>query len=78
MRDKRYIWLPAVILIYFLFMTFYFGTDLLAQGQTLRFILTVVAEVVVIVALFFFLRARQRLREERENNRNNTDSDKLN
>ncbi len=72
MREKRYIWLPAVILIYFLFMTFYFGTELLTQGQTLRFVLTVVAEIVVIIALFFFLRARQRLKEKREQDWKNT------
>ena len=71
MREKRYIWIPAVILVYFLFMSFHFGTELLAQGQTLRFVLTVVAETAVIIALFFFLRARQRLKQEREQRENN-------
>lgn len=65
-RKYKYIWLPAVIFIYFLVMTFMFGTDLLRQGATMQFWLTVGSELVVLVALVFFLRRREQLRRERE------------
>lgn len=67
MRKYKYIWLPSLLGVYFLFMTFYFGTDLLRTGQQLRFWLTVGAEMAVLIALVFFLRKRERLRSEREN-----------
>ncbi|MDE5585737.1 MAG: hypothetical protein K2I92_05255 [Muribaculaceae bacterium] len=66
MRKYKYIWLPALLAIYFLFMTFYFGTDLLRTGETTRFWITVVAELTVLAALAFFLKRRERLRMERE------------
>lgn len=66
MRKYKYIWLPALLAIYFLFMTFYFGTDLLRTGETTRFWITVVAELTVLTALAFFLKRRERLRMERE------------
>lgn len=67
MRKYKYIWLPALLAVYFLGMTFYFGLDLLRQGETSRFWLTVGAEATVLVALVFFLKKRERLRMEREN-----------
>lgn len=66
MRKYKFIWLPLLLGAYFLFMTFYFGIDLLKAGQTLRFWATIAAEVVVLIALAFFLRRRDRLRKERE------------
>ena len=66
MRKYKFIWLPLLLGAYFLFMTFYFGFDLLKAGETLRFWATVAAEVVVLIALAFFLRRRDRLRKERE------------
>ncbi len=66
MRKYKFIWLPLLLGAYFLFMTFYFGIDLLKAGETLRFWATVAAEVVVLIALAFFLRRRDRLRKERE------------
>ena len=66
MRKYKYIWLPALLAVYFLFMTFYFGMDLLRQGNTLRFWLTVGAEIAVLIALVFFLKKREKLRAERE------------
>ncbi len=66
MRKYKYIWLPALLAIYFLFMTFYFGMDLLRAGETARFWGTVAAEAVVLAALVFFLKKRERLRNERE------------
>ncbi|MDO4335794.1 MAG: hypothetical protein Q4C37_08205 [Bacteroidales bacterium] len=66
MRKYKFIWLPLLLGAYFLFMTFYFGIDLLKAGETLRFWATIAAEVVVLIALAFFLRRRDRLRKERE------------
>lgn len=66
MRKYRYIWLPAVIAIYFLFMTFYFGLDLLRAGASTQFWSTVAAEIVILTALVFFLKRREKLRRERE------------
>lgn len=67
MRKYKYIWLPALLAIYFLGMTFYFGLDLLRSGETLRFWATIGAETSVLIALVFFLKKRERLRSEREN-----------
>lgn len=78
MRKYKYIWLPALLFIYFLFMTFYFGLDLLRAGEYTRFWATIGAELIVIIALVFFLKKRERLRKEREddianNQKNNND-----
>lgn len=67
MRKYKYIWLPTLLAIYFIGMTFYFGLDLLRQGEATRFWLTVAAEVAVLTALVFFLKKREKLRTEREN-----------
>lgn len=66
MRKYKYIWLPCLLGIYFLFMTFYFGIDLLKSGETLRFWATVGSELAVLAALAFFLKRREKLRTERE------------
>ncbi|MCM1490253.1 MAG: hypothetical protein NC095_05440 [Muribaculum sp.] len=73
MRKYRYIWLPALLGVYFLFMTFHFGIDLLRSGESVRFWGTVVAELVILVALAFFLKKRERLRREREEDMNRLD-----
>lgn len=66
MIKYKYIWLPSLLGIYFIFMTVYFGLDLLRAGETFRFWATIGAEVVVLIALVFFLKKRDRLRSERE------------
>ncbi len=66
MRKYKYIWLPSLLGIYFVFMTVYFGLDLLRSGETFRFWTTIGAELVVLIALVFFLKKRERLRSERE------------
>ena len=66
MRKYKYIWLPTLLAVYFLFMTFYFGMDLLRQGESTRFWLTVGSEIIVLIALAFFLKRREKLRTERE------------
>ncbi len=67
MRKYKYIWLPALLAIYFAFMTVYFGLDLLRSGETLRFWGTIIAESAILIALVIFLKKRERLRSEREN-----------
>ncbi len=63
---KKYIWLPAVLTVYFLFMTFRFGIRLLEHGESLKFWLTAGSETAVIIALYFVLKRRQEYRERRE------------
>ena len=76
MRKYKYIWLPALLAVYFLGMTFYFGLDLLRQGEATRFWLTVGAEVAVLTALVFFLKKREKLRMERESDLHTSSRDK--
>lgn len=66
MRKYKYIWLPALLGVYFMFMTFYFGLDLLQSGESTRFWCTVGAELLILIALVFFLKKREKLRRERE------------
>lgn len=66
MRKYRYIWLPALLAVYFIFMTFFYGIDLLRSGAQTQFWSTVAAELVILVALVFFLKKREKLRQERE------------
>lgn len=66
MRKYKYIWLPSLLAVYFLFMTFYFGIDLLRSGEHVRFWCTIGVELLVLIALVFFLKKRDRLRMERE------------
>lgn len=66
MRKYKYIWLPALLAFYFVFMTVYFGIDLLRTGEYLRFWGTIIAEMAVLVALVFFLKKREKLHNERE------------
>ncbi len=76
MRKYKYIWLPTLLAIYFLFMTFYFGMDLLHKGEAMRFWITVGAEVAVLTALAFFLKKREKLRMEREKDIADTSRDR--
>lgn len=66
MRRYKYIWVPALLGIYFLFMTFYFGIDLLRTGHEMRFWITTGAELIILIALSFFMKKREQLRRERE------------
>lgn len=66
---KRAIILTSIIGAYSIFMAVYFGRDLLRDGQSLRFWLTVGAEAVVLVLLFFALKRRARYRRNRKNDR---------
>lgn len=73
---QKHIWLPALLAVYFIFMTVYFGLDLLRSGEQLRFWSTVGAETAVLIALVFFLKKRDKLRKERENDLANSNKNK--
>lgn len=62
MKLKKYQFVTGLLIIYALFMTLYFGLDLLKSGQSLRFWLTLSGETIVIILAFFALRRRDRLR----------------
>ncbi len=64
----RYKLVTGLLTLYALFMTFYFGLDLLKSGHATRFWLTVAGEALCIVLTFFALRRRDRLRKERKSN----------
>lgn len=65
MKIQRYKFVTALLVIYALFMTFYFGLDLLRSGQSLRFYATVAGEILVIILTFFALRHHDRIRANR-------------
>ena len=66
MKIKKYQLISCLLGVYALFMTFYFGLDLLREGQAFRFWATLIAETAVIVLAYFALRRRDRYREERK------------
>ena len=64
MKLKKHQIITTLLALYALFMTFYFGIDLLKTGQSLRFWLTFSGELIVIVLAFFALKKRDYYREE--------------
>lgn len=70
MKFQRHIVVTVLMVAYALFMTFYFGLDLLRSGHSTRFFLTVGAEAIVIVLAFFALRRRDRIREMNREEKN--------
>lgn len=58
--------MPAIILVYFLFMAWQGRDILLVQGDYLRFYGTVAAELLVIVLLSIFLRKKYQMKQARE------------
>lgn len=66
MKLKKYQLLTILIAGYALFMTLYFGLDLLKEGQSLRFWVTLISETVVIVLAYFALKKRDLYRAQRK------------
>lgn len=66
MKIQKYQFITCLLAIYALFMTFYFGTDLLKSGQALRFWLTLGGEVVFIILTYFALKRRDMYRAARK------------
>lgn len=61
-KIKKSIWLPAVIFIYFICMTFMFAPELIQTHQTTRLVTVAAIEIVVIIALHFFLKKREEIK----------------
>ncbi len=64
MKLQKYKLITFLLVVYALFMTFYFGVDLLKSGHATRFWLTVAGEALCIVLTFFALRRRDRYRQQ--------------
>lgn len=71
MKIKKYQLVTCLLSIYALFMTFFFGLDLLKSGQSVRFWVTLGAEIIVIILAFFALRRRDMYREQRKRDGSN-------
>lgn len=66
MKLKKYQIITALLAIYASFMVFYFGIDLLKEGQNVRFWVTAICEITVIILAFFALRRRDHYKEKRK------------
>lgn len=66
MKIPRYKTVTLLLIVYALFMTLYFGIDLLKSGQNMRFYFTAIGEAIVITLTYFALRKRDRMREMRK------------
>lgn len=63
MKIKRHQLVTLLLAAYALFMTLYFGLDILRAGDNLRFFATIAAEAFVITLTYFALKRRDRSRE---------------
>lgn len=77
MKLQRYKVVTFLLIVYALFMTFYFGTDLLKSGHATRFWLTVAGETICIILTFFALRRRDRFRQAQKNQPTVTDQETI-
>lgn len=61
MRQYRYIWLPALLLLYGMIFAFWFGPDFLATGRTWDLLFAIVADILICVLLFFALKKKKNM-----------------
>ena len=61
---KKHQIITLLLSVYAIFMTLYFGLDLLKEGKEMRFWITLTCEALVIVLAFFALRRRDQLRAQ--------------
>lgn len=66
MKLQKYQIITCLLVLYASFMTIYFGMDLLKDGHSVRFWVTLIAEVIVIILAFFALRRRDQYRTRRK------------
>lgn len=66
MKIKKHQILVLIIAAYAIFMTLYFGLDLLKEGHALRFWLTLISEIIVIILAYFALKKRDAYRAQRK------------
>lgn len=64
-RLKKSIWLPATLALYAGVMSAYFGPQLIAEGNAVKFWISVGVEAVFVVGLYFALRRKEKLQSER-------------
>ena len=72
MKLKKYQILTFLIASYALFMTLYFGFDLLKEGKAIRFWVTLLSETIVIILAYFALKKRDYYREQRKQEMRNS------
>lgn len=72
MKLKKYQILTFIIAAYALFMTLYFGLDLLKEGKAIRFWVTLLSETLVIILAYFALKKRDYYREQRKQEMRNS------
>ena len=66
MKIQKHQAITILLGLYALFMTFYFGIDLLKEGQTIRFWATFIIEIAVITLAYFALRKRDQYKIQRK------------
>lgn len=66
MKIKKYQLLTFLISSYAIFMTLFFGVDLLKEGKVARFWITLGFEMIVIILAYFALKKRDEYRENRK------------
>ena len=66
MKIRRYMVITGLLTAYAIFMTLFFGLDLLKEGHAVRFWITLGCETAVIILAFIFLRKRDNLRRKRQ------------
>lgn len=63
-KFKKSVLLPVGLGLYALAMSLYFGPRLIAEGQGVKFWISVGVEVLFVVALFFALRKKEKLKDK--------------
>lgn len=63
---KKHQIITCLLAVYALFMTFYFGLNLLKEGQALRFWITLIVEICVIILAYFALKKKDFYREQKK------------
>ncbi len=51
-------WIPALLLIYLAIMIITFGKENISNGETVKFVVIILIELLVIIALYFFLKKK--------------------
>lgn len=64
MKVKKSVWLPSIIFIYFLAMAIIFGKEMIAAGETLKFMMICGTELVIIILLVIFLRKKEKITKD--------------
>lgn len=66
-KDYKHIWLPGILLLYFVIMAWIERENFLIPERRTTFVISVLFEITIIIGLFFALRKKARLQKNREN-----------